>query len=157
MMTAMTQRARHQALTKKNLQMSLIIISHLATSRELKIQSCGGMRTKQVILVCHIWQRIFLVSRVSFFFLILILKYLAIFLNIILAALVTVEHVFSKGHLLLLHIWNHMSAQSMHALLCLGAWSKLGYVEIDDLTAAASLPDVTPDEIWLDKEWGVVG
>ena len=30
-------------------------------------------------------------------------------------------------------------------------------MEIDDLTAAASLPDVTPDEIWLDKEWGVVG
>ena len=50
-----------------------------------------------------------------------------------------------------------MSAQSMHALLCLGAWSKLGYVEIDDLTAAASLPDVGPDEIWLDEEWGVVG
>ena len=50
-----------------------------------------------------------------------------------------------------------MSAQSTHALLCLGTWSKLGYVEIDDLTAAASLPDVGPDEIWLDEEWGVVG
>ena len=50
-----------------------------------------------------------------------------------------------------------MSAQSMCALLCLSTWSKLGYVEIDDLTAAASLPDVGPDEIWLDEEWGVVG
>ena len=50
-----------------------------------------------------------------------------------------------------------MSAQSTLALLCLGAWSKLGYVEIDDLTTAASLPDVGPDEIWLDEEWGVVG
>ena len=50
-----------------------------------------------------------------------------------------------------------MSAQSTCALLCLGAWSKLCYMEIDDLTAAASLPDVGPDEIWLDEEWGVVG
>ena len=88
---------------------------------------------------------------------ILILKYLAIFLNIILAASVAVEHIFSKGHLLLSHIQNRMSAQSTHALLCLSAWSKLGYVEIDDLTAAASLPDVVPDKIWLDEEWGVVG
>ena len=89
---------------------------------------------------------------------ILILKYLAIFLNIILAASVAVERVFSKGCLLLSHIQNRMSAQSMCALLCLGTWSKLGYVEIDDLTAAASLPDVGPaDEIWLDEEWGVVG
>ena len=88
---------------------------------------------------------------------ILILKYLAIFLNIILAASVAVERVFSKGHLLLSHIRNRMSAQSTCALLCLGAWSKLCYMEIDDLTAAASLPDVGPDEIWLDEEWGVVG
>ena len=51
---------------------------------------------------------------------------------------------------------HRMSAQSMYALLCLGAWSKLGYMEIDDLTAAASLPDVGPDEIWLDEELGVV-
>ena len=88
---------------------------------------------------------------------ILILEYVAIFLNIILPASVAVEHIFSKGHLLLSHIRNCMSAQSTCALLCLSAWSKLGNVEIDDLTAAASLLDVGPDGIWLDEEWGVVG
>jgi hypothetical protein len=40
--------------------------------------------------------------------------------------------------------------------LCLGAWSKLGYVELDDLNAAASLPDVKPDETWSDEECEVV-
>ena len=67
------------------------------------------------------------------------------------------ECVFSKGRLLLLHIQNRMSAKSTRALLCLGAWSKLRYVELDDLNAAASLPDVGPDETWSDDEWDVVG
>ena len=42
-------------------------------------------------------------------------------------------------------------------LLCLGAWSKLGYVDLEDLNAAASLPDAGPDETWSDEEWEVVG
>ena len=70
----------------------------------------------------------------------------------ILAASVAVERVFSKGRLLLSHIWNRLSAQSTRALLCLGAWSKLGYVDLDDLKAAASLPDVGEDETWSDME-----
>ena len=50
-----------------------------------------------------------------------------------------------------------MSAQSTRALLCLGAWSKLGYVELEDLDAVASLPDAQPDETRSDEEWDVVG
>ena len=49
-----------------------------------------------------------------------------------------------------------MSAQSTRALLCLGAWSKLGYVSLEDLNAAALLPDMKPDEIWSDEEWDAV-
>ena len=67
-----------------------------------------------------------------------------------------VEQVFSKGRLVLSHIQNCLSAQSTHALLCL-AWSKLGYVDLDDLNAAASLPDVGLDETWSDEEWNIVG
>ena len=67
------------------------------------------------------------------------------------------ERVFSKGRLLLSHIRNRLSAQSTRALLCLGAWSKLGYVDQDDLKAASSLPDVGVDETWSDDEWDVVG
>ena len=70
---------------------------------------------------------------------------------------VAVERVFSKGRLLLSHIRNRLSAQSTRALLCLGAWSKLGFVDIDDLNLAASLPDVTGEEMWTDDEWDVVG
>ena len=65
--------------------------------------------------------------------------------------------ILSKERLLLSHIWNCLSAQSTHALLCLGAWSKLGYVELDDLNAAASLQDVKPDETWSDEEFNVLG
>ena len=85
----------------------------------------------------------------------LILNFTILFL--ILAVSVSVERVFSKGRLLLLHIRNHLSAQSTHALLCLSAWSKLGYVDLDDLNAAALLPDVGPEEMWLDDEWDVLG
>ena len=74
-----------------------------------------------------------------------------------LAASVAVGRVFSKGRLILSHIRNRVSAQSTRVLLCLGAWSKLGYVDLDDLNAAASLPDVRPDETWSDEKLDVVG
>ena len=67
-----------------------------------------------------------------------------------------VEWVFSKGHLLLSHIHNQLSAQSTRALLCLGTWSKLRYVHADDLKAASILPDAREDETWSDNEWGIV-
>ena len=65
-MIATTRRAHHQALMKKNSRMSSTVISHPAVSRELKIQSSGGTKIKQVIHVCRVWQRIFLLSQVSF-------------------------------------------------------------------------------------------
>ena len=43
------------------------------------------------------------------------------------------------------------------ALLCLGYWSKLDLIELDDLKAAASLPDATKDhEILSDDDWAIV-
>jgi hypothetical protein len=35
-----------------------------------------------------------------------------------------------------------MTAQTTHAILCLGNWSRLGLVKSDDVRAAAALPDV---------------
>ena len=67
------------------------------------------------------------------------------------ASSVAVEHIFSKGHLLISHVRNCLSAQSTCALLCLGYWSKL-----DDLKAAASLPDAKNDEGWSDDDWSIV-
>ena len=49
-----------------------------------------------------------------------------------------------------------MSAQSTRALMCLGYWSKVGLVSLEDLKAGASLPDATVDETWSDDDWAVV-
>jgi hypothetical protein len=46
-----------------------------------------------------------------------------------------VEHVFSHGCLLLPYIHNRLSAKSTRALLCLGYWSKAGFVK-DDVVLA---------------------
>jgi hypothetical protein len=70
---------------------------------------------------------------------------------------VAVEHVFSKGRLLISHVRNRLSAQSTCALLCLGYWNKLNLVKLDDLKAAASLPDAKNDEVlvWSDDDWSI--
>jgi hypothetical protein len=46
-----------------------------------------------------------------------------------------VERVFSRGHLLLPYVRNRLSAKSTRALLCLGHWSKAGFVK-DDVVLA---------------------
>ena len=70
------------------------------------------------------------------------------FLNhqFILATLVDVERTFSQSRLLLSHIHNWLSVQSMRALLCLGIWSKMGYVKDKDMKVATVLPEVGSDE-----------
>jgi hypothetical protein len=72
------------------------------------------------------------------------------------ASSVAVERVFSRGRLLISHVRNRLSAQSTRALLCLGYWSKLGYVRLDDMKAAASLPDAKKDDVWSDDDWSIV-
>ena len=67
-----------------------------------------------------------------------------------------VKRVFSKGHLIISHIRNCLSAQSTRALLCLGYWSKLGLIKNDDLKAATSLPDAKIDEEWSEDDWYIV-
>ena len=67
-----------------------------------------------------------------------------------------VERVFIKGRLIISHVRNRLSAQSTCALMCLGYWSKVGLVSLEDLKAGASLPDATVDETWSDDDWAVV-
>lgn len=57
-----------------------------------------------------------------------------------------VKHVFSCGHLLLSHVQSQLSAQTTHALLCLGEWSWLGLVKDSNMLAVAVMPDVSPKE-----------
>ena len=69
------------------------------------------------------------------------------------ATSVNVERVFSKGRLVLSHVRNGLLVQSMRALMCLGAWSKMGLVKDKDLIEAGKLPDVDGDESELDSDW----
>ena len=56
-----------------------------------------------------------------------------------LATCVHIEWVFSNAWILLSHIHNQLLVQSTHALLCIGAWSLLGYVKTSDIKGALSL------------------
>ena len=63
---------------------------------------------------------------------------------------------FSQGRLLLSHIRSRLSVQSTRALMCLGVWSKLGFVTDSDVKAAVVvLPELNEedDEIELDIHW----
>ena len=72
------------------------------------------------------------------------------------ATSVDVEQVFSKGRLILSHIRNRLTVASMCALMCLGAWSKLGLVRDADLLAAATLPEVKEDEEEFNVGWDYI-
>ena len=61
------------------------------------------------------------------------------------ATSVDVERVFSRGRLVLSHVRNGLSAQSMRAILCLSYWSPLGLVKNSDARAVAELSDVEGD------------
>ena len=66
------------------------------------------------------------------------------------------ERVFSKGRLLLSHVRNQLMVDSTWALLCLGTWSKLGYVNKEDLLAAAMLPEVKEGEEDLPDDFDLI-
>ena len=72
------------------------------------------------------------------------------------ATLVDVERVFSKGHLLLSHVCNRLTVNSTQALLCLGTWSKLGYVSKEDLQAVALLPELKEGEEELSDDFDTI-
>jgi hypothetical protein len=56
------------------------------------------------------------------------------------------------------HLRNQLSVQSTRALLCLGVWSKLGFVEDNDVKSVTSLPDLKDDEEEeeLSKDWDTI-
>ncbi|KIM60353.1 hypothetical protein SCLCIDRAFT_124557, partial [Scleroderma citrinum Foug A] len=49
------------------------------------------------------------------------------------ATSINIERLFSKGRILLPHLRNRLSSQSIRALLCLGSWSHLGLVKDKDI------------------------
>jgi hypothetical protein len=59
-----------------------------------------------------------------------------------LATSVDVERVFSQGRIVLSHLRSRLSVQSTRALMCLGAWSHLGFVKDSDIKAVVRLPEI---------------
>ena len=76
--------------------------------------------------------------------------------HFLLATSTDVERVFSKGRLVLSHIRNRLSVASTRALMCLGAWSKLGLVRNADIKAAVILPDLVGEEAELEFGWDYI-
>ncbi|KIK33085.1 hypothetical protein CY34DRAFT_100246 [Suillus luteus UH-Slu-Lm8-n1] len=81
------------------------------------------------------------------------LSHMAIDYLTIPATSVDVERLFSRGRLILSHVRNRLSAQSMRALLCVGLWSELGLVDSKDIFHASKLLDVIGEEEALDEGW----
>ena len=72
------------------------------------------------------------------------------------ATTVDVERVFSKGRILLPHVRNRLSVQSTRALMCVGVWSKLGYVEDEDVKSVTVQAEVDGEEQPLEDGWDVI-
>jgi hypothetical protein len=53
-----------------------------------------------------------------------------------------VERVFSQGRIVLSHLRSRLSVQSTRALMCLGVWSRLGYVNDTDIKAVVMISTV---------------
>ena len=71
---------------------------------------------------------------------------------------ISVEHVFSQGHLLLLHVHSWLSIQLTCALLCLGQWSALNLVKDSDVKASLTNDEVDEGEQvdMLQEGWDTV-
>ncbi|KAF5319422.1 hypothetical protein D9619_008796 [Psilocybe cf. subviscida] len=75
------------------------------------------------------------------------------------ATSVDVERVFSEGRIVLSHLRNHLSVQSTRALMCVGVWSKLGYVKGSDIKKVVSqTPPLKDSEIEasLASDWDAI-
>ena len=73
-----------------------------------------------------------------------------------LATSVNVEHIFSKGQILLSHLCSRHLVQLMHALICVRAWSLMGYMKDNDIKAVTGLPEVDGDEEDLEDNWDMI-
>jgi hypothetical protein len=67
-----------------------------------------------------------------------------------------VEHVFIQGPILLSHVCNQLSLQSIRALMCLGSWSKLRLVKNNDILTVTCEAEEEGDEEELQEGWDSV-
>ena len=135
---------------KMTSKMSSITTWNLAMSRMPKTLSNGGLKIGASIPISGKWPGITSQSLVHNKYSKFCSKIGAY--NFLTVSSVAVEHISTKGCLLLSHVQNQLSAQSTHALLCLGYWGKLGYIKNLNLLGVASLPDAKDGEMGLDDK-----
>jgi hypothetical protein len=71
---------------------------------------------------------------------------------------VSVERIFSRGRILLQHLQNRLSTQSVCALLCVGDWLKEGILTKEDIQKILDqTPEVVSDEeCELPEDWAKI-
>ncbi|TFY73221.1 hypothetical protein EWM64_g10791 [Hericium alpestre] len=75
------------------------------------------------------------------------------------ATSVAVERLFSCGRILIPHLRNRLSPQTIRALLCLGEWSLLGFVRDSDIIKVAQMNDVEDgdgDDYEIEEGWDAI-
>jgi len=93
---------------------------------------------------------LFLVSTCGFSCIFEVLKHLTI------ATSVDVECIFSRGHLVLLHVCSHLAVQSTCVSFCVGLWSSQGLVKDGDIKAALDPDEVNGEEAELALNWDAI-
>ena len=69
------------------------------------------------------------------------------------ATAVECERVFSRSRILLSHVRNRMAAKTARALMCVGAWTRKGFIKATDIKAITILPE--PEEEFDDGFDGI--
>ena len=70
--------------------------------------------------------------------------------------LVNIEQIFSKGQILLSHLCSRLSVQSTQALMCVAAWSTMGFVKSSDIMTAAKVPEIDSEEEDPADDWDLI-
>lgn len=127
---------------------------YLSTPRDLNVKD--GLRwwydRKHLYPCLHRMAMDYLSIPGKFFFFVFAINCLLIHICLT-ATSVDVEQIFSQGRLLLSHVRSRLSVQSTRALLCVGAWSLLGYIKDEDVKAATVMPEVKGEEEELATNW----
>ena len=55
---------------------------------------------------------------------------------------VDMERAFSRGHLLILHVWSRLHVQTIWALMCIKDWSQQGLIKDTDILAVTMLEEM---------------
>lgn len=113
----------------------------------------GGQKERIYTHVYHEWCSIIYLFLVHFIFSFIILHFI-----FFLATSVDVERVFSTGRIILSHLRNRLSVQSIRALMCVGTWSKMGFVKTSDITDVTMLDDIEEGGIEeeLEDGWDII-